>query len=101
CYGKSPSPCDKTLSRWEKDKEVAYGWTGEQNCPDYGRWGYERHRSGHGAQASSTGRGHCLDRSTTAARGSATGRGQTAVARHRERGGGSGGAGPALPASVV
>src|SRR5215211_4818137 len=81
-------PLTPTLSRWdrEKAKEVVHGWTGEQSCPDYGRWGYERHRSGHSAQASGTGRGHCLDRSTAVARGSAAGRGQEAVAWHRERG---------------
>ena len=41
-------------------KEVVYGWTRGQSCPDYGRWGYERHRSSYSAQAGSAGCGLAL-----------------------------------------
>src|SRR5215813_10948239 len=73
-----PSPAGKGAQA----KEVVYGWTGEQSCPDYGRWGYERHRSGYSTQAGSAGCGYCRDRCAPAVGGSAAGRGQEAVAWH-------------------
>src|SRR5437660_12561224 len=81
---KTPHPVIKPSpsGRGRKKKEVVHGWTGEQSCPDYGRWGYERYRSGYSTQARSAGCGYCRDRCAAAAGGSATGRGQAAVAWH-------------------
>src|SRR5215831_21233718 len=79
---KGPPPVIKPSCSERGRKEVAHGWTGGQSGPDYGRWRYERHWSSYGAQAGNAGRRHCLDRSTAAARGSAAGRDQEAVAWH-------------------